>query len=170
MNDLIEHFRRLYEYEFRCTALVHEGLTRSRENIERVGVAALAAPFERAVQVWSHVQAARRIWLVRLGRGVDPPADGLFPAWSIDKARSQAEEMDTAWRGYIAALDARELSRVTRYTSTEGKGYDTEVRDILTHVVNHSSYHRGQIASLIAATGAKPPITDFVFFCRKPVA
>jgi uncharacterized damage-inducible protein DinB len=170
MNDLIEHFRRLYDYEFRCTALVHEGLARSRENIERVGVAALAAPFERAVQVWSHVQAARRTWLVRLGREIAAPADGLFPAWSVGKARAEAEEMDIAWRGYIDLLDARELARVTRYTSTEGKCYDTEVRDILTHVVNHSSYHRGQIASLIAATGTKPPITDYVFFCRRPVA
>lgn len=169
MNDLIEHFRRLYDYEFRCTPLVNEGLSRARENIERVGVAALAAPFERAVQVWSHVQAARRTWLVRLGRDVEPPRDGLFPAWSAEQARAQAEEMDAAWRGYVGALDARELARVARYTSTEGKHYDTEVRDVLTHVVNHSSYHRGQIASLIAATGTKPPITDYVFFCRRQV-
>lgn len=169
MSELIDHFRRLFEYEFRCTPLVHEGLVRSRESIERTGLAALAAPFERAVAIWSHVQAARRTWLVRLGRPIEAPGDGLFPIWPIDKARAEAETMDAAWRGYIEALDARELARVTRYTSTEGKAYDTDVRDILTHVVNHSSYHRGQIASLIAATGTKPPITDYVFFCRRAI-
>lgn len=169
MNDLIDHFRRLYDYEFGCTPLVHEGLTRSRETIERSGLAALAAPFERAVAIWSHVQAARRTWLARLGRPVEAPADGLFPIWPLDKARAEAESMDAEWRGYIGALDAHELSRVARYTSTEGKHYDTDVRDILSHVVNHSSYHRGQIASLIAATGTKPPITDLVFFRRRAI-
>ncbi len=169
MDMLIAHFRGLYEYEFGCTPLVHDSLTRARAGIEASGLAALAAPYERAVAIWCHVQAARRTWLVRLGEKVDAPADGLFPIWPLEQAHAEAAAMDRAWLDYMSRLDARELARTARYTSTEGKGYDTDVRDILTHVVNHSSYHRGQIASLIAATGTKPAITDFVFFRRRPV-
>lgn len=169
MDTLVKHFRGLFEYEIKCTALVHESLAQSRASIERSGLAALAAPYERAVQIWAHTQAARRIWLLRLGETIDAPSDGLFPVWSLEKAQREANEMDRAWLEYIARLDEKELARVARYTSTEGKGYDTDVRDILTHVVNHSTYHRGQIASLVAATGTKPAVTDFVFFRRRPV-
>ncbi len=169
MDLLIAHFRDLFEYELRCTPLVNDSLVRARECIDLAGLAALAPPYERAVQVWSHVQAARRIWLVRLGEKVESPADGLFPVWSLEHAQQQASEMDRAWKEYLARLNAQELSRVARYTSTEGKAYDTDVRDILTHVVNHSSYHRGQIATLIASTGTKPAITDFIFFRRRAV-
>ncbi len=169
MDTLVKHFRGLFEYEIGCTPLVHESLAQARESIKRSGLAALAAPYERAVQVWAHTQAARRIWLVRLGETIEAPSDGLFPVWPLERAHREANEMDRVWLEYISRLDEQELARVTRYTSTEGKGYDTDVRDILTHVVNHSTYHRGQIASLVAATGTKPAITDFVFFRRREV-
>lgn len=54
-----------------------------------------------------------------------------------------------------------------RDISTEGVKYESTVLDILTHVVNHSTYHRGQIASLIAATGTKPAVTDYIALTRR---
>jgi uncharacterized damage-inducible protein DinB len=41
------------------------------------------------------------------------------------------------------------------------------VQDVLTHVVLHSAYHRGQIASLMRAGGAVPAYTDFIHAVRQ---
>jgi len=41
------------------------------------------------------------------------------------------------------------------------------VQDILTHVLLHSAYHRGQIASQVRSSGEQPPYTDFIHAARQ---
>jgi uncharacterized damage-inducible protein DinB len=41
---------------------------------------------------------------------------------------------------------------------------------ILRHVVNHATYHRGQIASKLKRFGVEPPLTDLVFWARDQLA
>jgi uncharacterized damage-inducible protein DinB len=53
------------------------------------------------------------------------------------------------------------------YRSLKGIESTSSLRDILTHVVNHSTYHRGQIARGIKAKGGVPPVTDFIAFARE---
>lgn len=161
-----EHFARLFEYEARCTGLVAASLHAARETVEQLGLASLAAPYERAVAIFCHVQAARRMWLSRVG-AASAPADGLFPVWEIGKAEREARELDALWPRYVAGLAGQDLSRPVAYTSTEGVRYESKLADVLTHVVNHSTYHRGQIASLVAATGTKPAVTDFIALTRR---
>lgn len=162
-----EHFRGLLEYEARCTELVIRELREARQGVEHLGLASLAAPFERAIAIFCHMQAARRLWLSRIAPELAGfPEGGVFPIWSPEQAEREAREMDELWSGYAAGLAAIDLSRPVRYTSTEGVVFESILADILTHVVNHSSYHRGQIASLVAATGTKPAVTDFIALTR----
>ena len=72
--------------------------------------------------------------------------------------------MDKAWAIYARGLTEPALDRVLAYKATEGLDRALPVRDILTHVVNHSTYHRGQIARLIAECGVKPAVTDYIHF------
>jgi uncharacterized damage-inducible protein DinB len=165
-----EHFARLFEYEVKCTELVIRSLHESQRSVEQLSLASLAAPLERAVAIFCHIQAARRLWLHRVEPSLTPfPADGVFPIWELKKAEREAREMDGLWKKYIEGLPQRELAAPVAYTSTEGVGYESSLADILTHVVNHSSYHRGQIASLVAATGTKPAVTDYIALTRRAV-
>ncbi len=165
--NLQDHFVRLYEYEADCTRKVLDSLHRAQLTLEQSGGAAEAAPFIRAIEVFSHIQAARQIWLARLEQ-MAPPEDGLFPAWTLARAEQRALSLDTAWLTYVRALQLQgaPLAVEVRYTTTEGKECCSTVLDILTHVVNHSSYHRGQIATMVAQCGARPAPTDFIFYSR----
>ena len=164
----IDHIARLFDYERRCTDLVLTSLRHARHGVDQLGLASLAAPFERAVAIFCHVQAARQLWLHRLAPDrASFPDGGVFPIWPFERVATEARGTDERWAAYIAALTAAELDRVVRYTSTEGVKYESTVLDILTHVVNHSTYHRGQIASLIAATGTKPAVTDYIALTRR---
>lgn len=168
-DPAVRRFERLFEYEAGCTPLVLGSLRVADMHVRDAGLAALAAPLERAIAVFSHAQAARQLWLSRVSDLAAFPADGVFPVWNLDTCEVNARAMDDAWRGFVRGLGAAGLARAVRYTSTEGRAYESAVEDILTHVVNHSSYHRGQIAHLLAQTGTRPAVTDFVAFTRVAV-
>lgn len=165
--NLHDHLVRLYEYEADCTARVIDSLHRAQHALEHGGGAAEVAPFIRAVEIFAHIQAARQMWLSRLEQ-MSPPEEGIFPAWDLPKAASRATSLDTAWLTYVRSqqLQLASLTVQVQYTTTAGVTCRSTVLEILTHVVNHSSYHRGQVATLVAQSGAEPAVTDFIFYTR----
>ena len=54
-----------------------------------------------------------------------------------------------------------------RYTNSRGEAWTSTVEEILTHVVIHSAYHRGQIASDVRASGGVPAYTDYIHAVRQ---
>lgn len=167
------HFAALFDYEFRCTDLVLASLRAARRSVDELGLASLAAPYDRGVAIYCHIQAARRLWLHRIAPHLTPfPPQGVFPIWPIEEAEIDSRQVDGLWRTYMNALKQEggpKLDSPIRYSSTEGVNYESTLADILTHVVNHSSYHRGQIANMVASAGAKPAVTDYIALTRKKV-
>ncbi len=168
-RSLHEQLAALLGYETRCTPLVvaklREGETRVRES----GLASLAAPLERAMAIFAHMQAAKQLWLSRVSTLTGFPDGGVFPNWDLDRSERIAIEMDELWTRWLGGLGHDELHSIVRYTSTENVTYESTRGEILTHVVNHSSYHRGQIAGLLAQTGTKPASTDYITLTRRRV-
>jgi uncharacterized damage-inducible protein DinB len=60
-------------------------------------------------------------------------------------------------------LDA-DLGKMVEYRFMSGHPGANTLQDLLIHVANHSTYHRGQIASMLRQIGTKPPQTHFVLF------
>lgn len=58
------------------------------------------------------------------------------------------------------------FEKVYEYRLLNGTESASSLSDILTHVVNHGSYHRGQIATLLRQEGLIPNPTDFIQFSR----
>jgi uncharacterized damage-inducible protein DinB len=53
------------------------------------------------------------------------------------------------------------------YKNTKGESWTNRRQDILMHVIMHSAYHRGQIATDIRGAGFAPPYTDFIHGVRQ---
>lgn len=122
--------------------------------------------FQRASQLLPHNQIARRVWLCRLkGEKPEMPKD-WFPSWTPEETRGVCAELDAAWATYLSTITDADLARETQYTSSEGKRYTSLVEDILIHVFNHSTYHRGQIARLVTECGGERAGTDYIAFRR----
>jgi uncharacterized damage-inducible protein DinB len=47
-----------------------------------------------------------------------------------------------------------------------GDSYQNKIEDILIHVGNHGTYHRGQIAMLLREKGYNPVSTDYILYDR----
>ncbi|MEM8758120.1 MAG: DinB family protein [Planctomycetota bacterium] len=162
MSAVVERYQRLMVYERECGAAVVASLA-SIAAESRSG-----ADSQRAMAIAAHVQAARLEWLWRLTSYAKAlcqrPERLFFESMTISAAESMTAEADTAWSGYIDELTDAELSRVASYQNTAGRPHSTRVSDIVTHVFNHATYHRGQVAMLVGRAGGEPAVTDFIFF------
>ncbi|HYF39845.1 MAG TPA: DinB family protein, partial [Gemmatimonadales bacterium] len=67
----------------------------------------------------------------------------------------------------LESLDYEPLSEPISYINSKGERWSSTVEDILTHIVIHSAYHRGQIASDLRAEGHEPAYTDYIHAVRQ---
>jgi uncharacterized damage-inducible protein DinB len=159
--NLIDHFRTLHAFEVWANA-------RSLTSLETVPAGNRGTPaFLRASQLLPHNTLARQVWLWRIQERVyDNPKD-WFPAWSIEETRARMVDVDAQWTAYLGALTDSELARQNHYSSSEGVRYVSTIHEIITHVFNHSTYHRAQIARIVHESGGQRASTDFIAFSRK---
>jgi len=134
----------------------------------REAIASLRAagtPPARALRFMAHVPAAERLWLVRLRQ--DPAPVTVWPALSLDECAAEAEAMARAWPALLDGPPPADLDRAVAYRNSKGEPWTSTVGDVLTHVVSHSAYHRGQVASELRAAGHEPAYTDFIHAVRQ---
>jgi uncharacterized damage-inducible protein DinB len=153
---MIGHFRRLVDYD-------------RWANGEAVAAACAAeaaggAP-PAAVRLLAHVAAAERLWLHRIE--ADPEPVVVWPEQSLLETAAAFAGLDERWAAFFDALTPERLAEAVAYTNSKGERFTNTVDDILTHVVTHSAYHRGQAASALRAAGHAPAYTDFIHAVRQ---
>ncbi|HVN20870.1 MAG TPA: DinB family protein [Dongiaceae bacterium] len=118
----------------------------------------------RALQFMSHILAAERVWLERL-RQV-PQSVPVWPDSDLAHCESEAAELGREWNAYLELATAGDISQDIAYKNSKGEAWSSAIVDVLTHVVMHSAYHRGQIASQMRSSGQTPAYTDFIHGVR----
>ncbi len=119
----------------------------------------------RAAEVMAHIVAAEWLWLRRLGHAA--PELPVWPALSLGECAAALRSLSSAWQGLLADVTAESLGREVAYTNSKGERWTNTVADVLTHVVLHSSYHRGQIATLLGRAGEVAAYSDYIEYVRR---
>src|SRR5262245_31700961 len=135
---------------------------------DRRALAALrAAPAAHAegLPLVAHLLAAEHVWLARLEQR--EPRYPVWPALELGECDSLAAENEAGYRAFVERLGEDQLAASVRYRTSQGKEFATPVVDILTQVVTHGPYHRGQIAKAIGRSGGAAVNTDFITFARE---
>jgi uncharacterized damage-inducible protein DinB len=91
-----------------------------------------------------------------------------FP--SVDTLESAWHVLEHEQRAFIDALSDDRLAIEVGYTNREGSAWQYPLGLMMQHVVNHSSYHRGQVAAALRQLGTTPPATDFLVFMDDAIA
>jgi uncharacterized damage-inducible protein DinB len=115
-----------------------------------------------------HIMEAEWIWRKRCQEQVSPAtwrSEADFPTLAILRQQWQAEE--AAMRNYVHSLTDEQLNQSIHYTSTEGKPYSNVLWQILAHVVNHGTQHRGECAALLTELGYSPGGIDMIIYYRE---
>ncbi|MEP7371930.1 MAG: DinB family protein [Chitinophagaceae bacterium] len=119
-------------------------------------------PFpEQSVKLFNHILNAHQIWNSRIIQDQKP-----FGVWDL-QALNELKEIDhTNYVNSIHILEQPDLNNIIKYTTSRGDSYANSVQDILFHVINHSTYHRGQIAMEFRQNGIEPLTSDYIFYKR----
>jgi uncharacterized damage-inducible protein DinB len=118
----------------------------------------------RSLRWMAHIVGAEYLWMARLRRH-----NATLPVWpelDVETCGERLNELSRLWPGYLE--DTRDsFTEEVPYTNSKGEAWTSTVEDILTHVVIHSAYHRGQIASDVRASGGVPAYTDYIHAVRQ---
>jgi len=151
--DFLLHLRRLFSYDDWANREVLRALK------------AAEPPPARSQKLLAHILAAELLWLGRLVEDHEPVA--VWPELSLEHCEARLTELADFWRSYLEDMDAAQLSRRVAYVNSKGEPWESAVEDVLLHMVMHSAYHRGQIASDLRAAGHTPAYTDFIHGIRQ---
>jgi uncharacterized damage-inducible protein DinB len=151
--ELLEHLRRQFAYNEWANREVLAGLKASPD------------PPIRPRQLLAHILSAERLWLERIRQ--QPQSLSVWPDFTFDQNEQQIIDLARLWSEFLDQISPPGLSETVVYKNTKGEPWTSSVEDILTHVLLHSAYHRGQIASLVRAGGEQPAYTDFIHAVRQ---
>lgn len=135
-----------------------EELTRDFQTADRSIIGTLA-----------HVYAADRIWLDRVTHAMAAPfitdADR-----SLRVLTSEWPALSERWRQWALTLTDEGAAANLTYKDTKANLYTQPLWQIILHVVNHGTHHRGQVSGFLRALGHTPPPLDLVAFYRAQAA
>jgi len=146
-----EYFLKLYQYNAWANKRVLSAM-------EKQGV-----EDEKILTLMSHIVSALFIWLNRI-KGLPTTPFPLWEQYKLSELITMSEDACNNWLEFVGNQD--DFNRELRYKNYVGDPYVNNVEQIMIHLVNHSTYHRGQIALLMRQKGFEPVNTDFITYDR----
>ncbi len=127
----------------------------------------LGNSFSSVRDTLAHLYGAETIWLQRF-KGESPSA---FPDTSqindIAALRKHWDPIASDLLHYVSGLTQADIDRIVEYKTMKFGVYSNPLWQSLQHVVNHGTYHRGQITTMLRQLGAQPILTDLMHFYRE---
>ena len=147
MNDF---FKEIFEYTYYFNTKVLDVLLQDQ----------LTFP-EKSLQLLNHTINTQEVWNARIKQ-----TPNTTTAWQMRPVHLLSEINDDNYKISLQIIDTFDFNQIIHYANSTGAEYDNSVKDILFHIVNHSTYHRGQIATDCKLNGIPPLVTDYSFYKR----
>ncbi|MGB4843524.1 MAG: DinB family protein [Ferruginibacter sp.] len=115
-----------------------------------------------------HMWNAEAIWWQRLKleEKIIVPGDNF--TGSFTELIKQVNQQSIIWKEWVDNATETQLQHVFFYRNTKREEFKQPVYELLLHIMNHGTYHRGQLVTMLRQLGVdKIPSTDFTTFCRK---
>jgi len=106
----------------------------------------------------THLHFADWIWYTRVAEPIDQPAA------TLDVLERDWPGLQQRWQRFVDALSDGDLARTIPYRSIRGYDGVATVEQIVLHLVNHGTLHRGQVMGMIRQLGITPPGTDLMHY------
>lgn len=146
-----KYFLKLYQYNAWANKRVIDCLTRQHIGDQKI------------LSIMGHIVAAQYLWLHRI-KGLPAAPVKLWDDYTLDQVSGMAEDVGKLWLEFVETTD--NFDRELTYRNYTNDPYTNNVEMIMMHLVNHSSYHRAQIAMLLRQKGFEPINTDFITYDR----
>ena len=150
--NTIEHLRHLFAYNDWANRRI---VTALKENES-----------ERARQILAHLLISEKEYFERL-YGKDSTGFDFWQNLSIEECGALNRETAESYEKLLRRFEEEGLDLKARYKTSEGVAYENTFREMLTHVLFHSSIHRGNIILKLREEGFTPPKIDYIIYLRE---
>jgi uncharacterized damage-inducible protein DinB len=116
---------------------------------------------DRLATLMSHTINAHLIWNSRLN-----PTLKHLGVWTVHSLEDLKSLDEQNYAQSIAIIENVPLEQSISYKNTSGQVFESTAKDMLYHIVNHSTYHRGQLMTGLKTQGVTPIGTDYIFYKR----
>lgn len=135
--------------------------TKKADEIIIKAIAETGFSIPEANTLLSHMLSAQHIWAKRiLGEKPD------YAVWEVFKS----EDFLSVFRTNIILLEevlvTKALTDEVSYRNSTGS-FSNTIEEILVHIFNHGTYHRGQLTKMLKQAGYVPPVTDYIILKRQ---
>ncbi|NOT48593.1 MAG: hypothetical protein HOP17_12685 [Acidobacteria bacterium] len=148
----VEHLRHLFNYNDWAN--------------RRLIVALKSADSIRALEILAHLLITEKEYYERL-YGKDSTGFDFWPQLPIEGCGELARETAENYEKLLRRFEEDGLNVTTRYKTSEGVEHENSFRELLTHVLFHSSIHRGNIMLKLREDGFEPPKIDYIIYLRE---
>jgi uncharacterized damage-inducible protein DinB len=111
----------------------------------------------------AHIVGVEKAWLCRWLRQANTAAAELGRITSLADLRTCWEQVCAEMQQFLGTLDDQKLQETLTTTTLTGT-YISPYWQMIQHVVDHSSYHRGQLVTMLRQLGVPPPSTGLIRF------
>ncbi|MEC3877318.1 DinB family protein [Chryseobacterium salviniae] len=139
----------LLEYTFHFNS---EMIRIIAENIEKAD--------EKVISLINHTLNAQQIWNSRI------LGEKAFEVWQINPLETLQEINRKNCKKSIEVVNNFDPDQKIHYQNSQGTHFENTVFEMLFQAINHSTYHRAQINSLLKQNGIDPILTDYIFYKR----
>lgn len=118
----------------------------------------------KAISIYAHIINAQKLWFNRiLGQAnYANPWENL----SLDEAIIFSSQSSKEWIGFLKEMTENDFEVSIKYVNTKGESHSSTIKEVIIQTINHSTYHRGQIANIVRNSGGTPALTDYIIYVR----
>jgi uncharacterized damage-inducible protein DinB len=115
----------------------------------------------------AHIVWAEQLWLHRWLAHPNPAAPQGRDLETLAAVRARWEEVERERGRFLAGLTDASLAETRTVRPSTGGEFRHTFHEMFAHAIDHSSYHRGQVVTLLRQLGATPPVTGLIYFYRE---
>ncbi|MEM7374795.1 MAG: DinB family protein [Bacteroidota bacterium] len=119
---------------------------------------------DQLLQWMNHIVNMEEIWLLRCKE--EDSYMSLKTQRPLTTLLLQTQSLHREYCQMVKLRTDEQLDEYVSYRNQRGMAFSMPLRDILTHVINHSTHHRGQIVAGLRSAGFVPPVTDYIHFVQ----
>ncbi|HEU4901635.1 MAG TPA: DinB family protein [Flavisolibacter sp.] len=135
---------------------------------EELQHADVKSSFPSVYKTFLHMLDAESIWWQRLKlqEKIERPSDSF--AGDMKALSAQLQQQNRQWEEWVGSATEPALQHEFIYYNARKERFKQPVYQMLLHLFNHSTYHRGQVVTMLRELGVdKIPPTDFIVWSRK---
>ena len=124
---------------------------------------AVAEHMPASLATLQHIYLGEVVWWLRVSGQEDAQISQLTAPGDVGTLRDAWRDIHAKW---VTWAESADFETIIPHRNLKGDPFRMPAWQIVLHLVNHGSFHRGQVAAMLRGSGFAPPATDLIIWYR----